>query len=290
MTDAAALRAGAEGLAQALPPLLAAARDLAGTVILGEHGRRRPGLGDTFWQYRQAHAGDDARAVDWRRSARSDQTFVQDKEWQIAQTVLFWVDQSAAMTFASDRNLPTKAARARLLAMALAILLARGGERVGLSGLRLPPQRGQAHLPRMADLLSQDEGQDYGAPDTQGMLPHAHAVFLSDFLGDIAGIETSLGRAADRGVRGALVQVLDPTEESFPFSGRTVFESMGGTLRHETLQAADLRDRYLDRLAERKDRLAALARASGWHYSVHHTDRPAAGALLWLHGAMGRIG
>ena len=288
MTDAAALRAGAEGLAQALPPLLAAARDLAGTVILGEHGRRRPGLGDTFWQYRQAHAGDDARAVDWRRSARSDQTFVQDKEWQIAQTVLFWVDQSAAMTFASDRNLPTKAARARLLAMALAILLARGGERVGLSGLRLPPQRGQAHLPRMADLLSQDEGQDYGAPDTQGMLPHAHAVFLSDFLGDLAAVESALAQAADRGVTGALIQILDPAEEEFPFDGRTIFESMGGTLRHETLRAGELRARYLDRLAERKDRLAGMARAAGWHWTTHHTGQGAQSALLWVYRALER--
>ena len=34
---------------------------LAATVMLGEHGRRRAGLGDEFWQYRPAHAGDSAR-------------------------------------------------------------------------------------------------------------------------------------------------------------------------------------------------------------------------------------
>jgi uncharacterized protein (DUF58 family) len=81
---------------------------------------------------------------------------------------------------------------------------------------------------------------------------------------------------------------LDPAEESFPFDGRTIFESMGGTLRHETLRAGDLKVRYLARLAERKDRLAALGRASGWHYLTHHTGESAQAALLWLYRAMER--
>ena len=60
------LRAEAEALGSTLPPLLAEAEHLAATVLLGEHGRRRAGTGDDFWQYRAAHAGDPVRAVDWR--------------------------------------------------------------------------------------------------------------------------------------------------------------------------------------------------------------------------------
>jgi uncharacterized protein (DUF58 family) len=120
------------------------------------------------------------------------------------------------------------------------------------------------------------------------MLPHARAVFISDFLGDPAPIEAALTQAADKGVRGALVQVLDPVEEEFPFEGRTIFESMTGALRHETRRAGDLRMRYVARLAERKDRLEALARATGWLYSVHRTSDPAQGALLWLYHALDR--
>ncbi|MEO0752478.1 MAG: DUF58 domain-containing protein, partial [Pseudomonadota bacterium] len=47
-TTPASLRARAETQAARLPPLLARAEHLAGTVLLGEHGRRRPGLGDDF--------------------------------------------------------------------------------------------------------------------------------------------------------------------------------------------------------------------------------------------------
>lgn len=282
------LRAQSEALAASLPALLAEAEHLASTVLLGDHGRRRAGQGDTFWQYRPAMPGDEMRNIDWRRSGRADTAFIQDKEWQIAQSVILWVDQGASMGFASDKSLPTKSARARALGLASAILLIRGGERVGLTGLRLPPRRGNAQLARLAELLSQDEGVEYGSPDAQGMLPHSRALFISDFLGEIAPVESALTRAADRGVRGALLQVLDPQEEAFPFDGRTIFESMSGSLRHETLKAGDLRARYLDRLAVRKDRLSQLARVTGWQYHTHHTGSPATAALLWIYGALER--
>lgn len=129
---------------------------------------------------------------------------------------------------------------------------------------------------------------DYGVPDTMGIVSYGRAVFLSDFLGNLTGVEAALGQAADRGVRGALVQVLDPAEEEFPFDGRTIFESMGGSLRHETQRAGDLRSRYLARLAERKDRLETIARASGWHFHCHHTGQGAQPALLWLYRALER--
>ena len=279
------LRAEAETLGQSLPPLLAEAELLASTIMLGEHGRRRAGQGDEFWQYRPAHAGDSARMIDWRRSARSDTTFVREREWQAAQSVTLWVDTSRAMGFQSAAT--SKADRARLLALATAVLLLRGGERVGLSGHDTPPRAGKSQLLTLTRALTApDTAADYGAPDATGITPHGRALFLSDFLGDIAGVQDALARASDRGARGALVQVLDPAEEEFPFDGRTIFESMGGSLRHETLRAGDLRARYLDRLAERKDRLHALARAVGWHFTTHHTADAALPALLWIYRAI----
>jgi uncharacterized protein (DUF58 family) len=271
------LRARSEALGQSLPPLLAEAEHLAATVMLGEHGRRRAGQGDEFWQYRPAHFGDSARMIDWRRSARSDAHFVREREWQSAQS----------MAFSGDRNRQPKADRARLLALAVAVLLLRAGERVGLAGGDAPPRSGRAQLLRLvAALAGEDGAEEYGTPRTEGMASHGRAVFLSDFLGDLAPVEAALARAADRGVKGALVQVLDPAEEEFPFDGRTIFESMGGSLRHETRQAGDLRARYLARLAERKARLADLGRAVGWHVLSHHTGQGAQGALLWLYRAL----
>jgi len=123
VSQTASLRAQAETLGQSLPALLAEAEHLAATVLLGEHGRRRAGQGDEFWQYRPAHAGDPARAMDWRRSARSDAHFVREREWQVAQSVSLWIDSATAMRFSGDPARGSKADRARVLGLALAVLL-----------------------------------------------------------------------------------------------------------------------------------------------------------------------
>jgi uncharacterized protein (DUF58 family) len=287
---AADLRARAEALSGVLPPLLAEARQLAATVILGEHGRRRAGAGAEFWQYRPALPGDEARRIDWRRSGRSDTQFLREREWQAAQSVMLWVDCARSMDFASAPRMPKKAARAALLALALASLLVRGGERIGLARMGTPPRAGELQLLRVAESLAgAGDAEEYGVPTLRGLAANARAVLFSDFLGDPQPLHEVLIAAADRGVRGSLVMVLDPQEEAFPFDGRTIFESVGRTLAFETQKARVLRDRYLQRLAARKAELARLAERSGWQFTTHHTDQPAQAALLWLQGAIGGL-
>jgi uncharacterized protein (DUF58 family) len=190
------------------------------------------------------------------------------------------------MSYASAKDLAPKSDRAQLLALALSILLIRAGERVGLAGTDLPPRRGDGQIWRLCEaLLAQGEG-DYGTPEARAMIPRSRALFISDFLGDIEAVELALAKAADRGVRGVLLQVLDPAEEAFPFQGRAIFESMGATLEHETRKANDLRDRYLERLAERRATLESLAKTTGWQFAMHLTDAPIQQALLWLYRSM----
>jgi len=243
-------------------------------------------MGDDFWQYRPAQPGDSRRMIDHRRSARGDTQFVREREWQIAQSIMLWVDQGASMRFASTAHVPEKADRARLLGLAASILLIRGGERVGLTGTRLPPRRGTTQILQLAEMFSEDAPEDYSPPEHRAMIPSARALFISDFMGDIEEVKLALTKAADRGIRGVLLQVLDPSEESFPFHGRTIFESVGGSLSHETLKANDLKDRYLDRLATRKSELQAICALTGWQCGLHHTDASAQSALLWLYRAL----
>ena len=281
------LRSRSEAVAGSLPALLADAQHLAATILLGEHGRKRHGMGDEFWQYRSAEAGDSLRAIDWRRSARADGLYVRQTEWKAAQSVMIGVDDGQSMGYAGAKTRPSKLRRAQTLAMALAILAVRGGERVGLTHLAEPPRSGEAQLMRMATaLMETGETADYGVPSPQILPAGSRAVFFSDFLGDLGPLETAMGQAADRGVKGALVQVLDPDEESFPFDGRTVFESMAGSLRFETLKAGGLRAAYLKRMAARKDQLRQMAARTGWRYHCHHTGDGAEPSLLWLYRAL----
>ena len=282
----ASLRARSEQAAGGLPQLLLSAERLAATVLLGEHGRKRAGTGDSFWQYRAAQPGDARRSIDWRQSARGDGHFVRETEWQAAQSLVLWVDDARSMHFAAQGR-PSKLRRAQTLALALAVLAVKGGERVGLAQLPEPPRGGRGQLLRIADALMEGgDVPDYGMPRPQVMPMGSRAVFLSDFLGPPEAAVEALTSAADRGVTGILVQVLDPEEEAFPYDGRTVFESMSGAVRFETLKAGKLREDYLDRLAKRRAMLRDLCARTGWRYQLHHTDKPAEAALLPLFTAL----
>lgn len=279
-----ALRGRAEALSSALPPLLLAATALADTVRMGAHGRRRTGSGTEFWQYRPAQIGDDARAIDWRRSARADAQVVRDREWQLAQSAWLWVDPATSMRFTAVASRPEKSERAAVLALAMGLLLTRSGERVGLlGGNPLPARAGRAQIEALSLALAVMPETPL---DTGAIPPHAEAILISDFLSDPADIETQIAALAARGVRGAILQVLDPVEEDFPFTGRTLFENIGGSLKFESADADDLRPRYLARLAERRARLQACAHAAGWQFGTHHTGETAQSALLWLAGAL----
>lgn len=282
------LRRRAEAAASRLPPLLARADNLANTVLLGDHGRRRAGLGDDFWQYRAVQSGDSYRMIDWRKSAKTDTQYVRQKEWQIAQSVTMWIDNAASMDYTSHKKLVPKSDRARLLALAVAILMIRAGERVGLAGTALPPKRGEGQIWRLSQALLEDGDHDYGSPEARAMIPNSRALFISDFMGDFEAVEHALYKAADRGVRGVVLQILDPAEEAFPFSGRAIFESMKAQVTHETRKASELREQYVARLQDRKRALRKLARITGWQYECHHTDAPVQTALLWLFRALER--
>jgi len=284
------LRQHAEAHAARLPPLLAEAEKLAASVVVGTHGRRQAGSGEEFWQFRNALPGDEWRSIDWRRSARSDAHYIRQQEWQAAQSVLFWIDRAQSMAFASAHAQPEKRARASVLGLALMILLLRAGERVGLIEEDEPPKTGVSQIDRISALLdaSSATSADYGRPRARILPAGSRAVFLSDFLAPDIAMDEILQRAADRGVTGALVQILDPIEEAFPFDGRTEFHSIAGSIRFESFRARALRTAYLDRLAARRAELQAACARAGWQYLSHHTDEAAQSALMWLFAALER--
>ncbi len=268
----------AEALGATLPPLVVQAERVAATVMQGVHGRRRPGQGDAFWQFRPYLPGDAAARVDWRQSAKSDRLFVRETEWEAAQTVALWCQSGAGMDWRSDRMLPTKRTRAELLLLALAALLFRGGERVRLFGL---PRAfsGRGAMPILAQSLP---SQAATAEDAR--IPrHARAVLIGDFLAPLEDARNVVARLAAAGVRGHLLQVLDPAEESLPFTGRIRFRGLGDAEEALVPRVEGVRALYEDRLARHREGLAAIAAGSGWSFATHRTDQPPETALLALH-------
>lgn len=286
------LRRDAEKIAGSLPPLLAEAERLAFTVAMGVHGRRRAGMGESFWQYRQAMPGDVQTSVDWRRSGRSDSLYIREMEWEAAQTVSLWADDALAMDYKGPKSERSKRDRAVLLTLALSVLLVKAGERVSLLGTEAAqPRSGERQLSRMAMTMANPPADrpDFGAPPMARFASSGRAVFLSDFMGARDDIFPALMHAADSNVQGCLVQIIDETEETFPFDGRTIFRSMGGGVEFETQRAKALRNAYRDRLAERREALETMARRTGWRWMIHRTSESPRKALLWLYMAIGGL-
>ncbi|HEX7969134.1 MAG TPA: DUF58 domain-containing protein [Stellaceae bacterium] len=285
MAVTAALQHRAEQLAAALPPLLIAAERVAATVAQGVHGRRRVGQGETFWQFRQYQPGDPVPRIDWRESAKSQRLYVRETEWEAAQSVWLWRDSSASMDYTSAPTLATKRRRADILVLALAALLVRGGERVALLGSGVPPASGRAVLNRLA-LTLERPAPGANLPDFEPLPRYGQLVMAGDLLAPLEEIHKVVGRFAANGLRGHLLQVLDPAEETLPFMGRVRFEGFEQEDPLLISRVETVREDYHRRLAQQREGLAAIARSTGWSFGMHRTDRPPHTALLALYGAL----
>ncbi len=281
MTQFSALQHEADGLSAGLPPLMVQADHLASSVSLGVHGRRRAGIGESFWQFRRYSHTDATSAIDWRQSAKSQNIFVREREWEAAQTVWFWRDASANMAFQSGAV--SKRSRADLLLLAMASLLVRGGERVGFIGMDGAPAASRLALTRIGRALF--SGQDTALPPPARFSPGNQLVWFSDFLDEAAfDTMTALSR---QGVEGHLVRVIDPAEEDFPYSGRTRFESPRGEPDEIFGRAERVRSAYRNRFAAHGERVAEQAARLGWTSTIHRTDHGCQAALIALHAAIG---
>ncbi|HZP68421.1 MAG TPA: DUF58 domain-containing protein [Pseudolabrys sp.] len=277
---------GARKLADAMPRLILEARRVASTVIHGLHGRRRAGPGENFWQYRRFVSGEPAQNVDWRRSARDDHLYVREREWEASHTVWIWPDRSPSMTFFSPLASDSKLERALVVAFALAEVLVQGGERVGIPGLTRPTASRNV-IEKMAEAIMHDPAERSSLPPSFAPSPLSEIVMLSDLwvpIGDVRGTVTQLSAT---GAHGHVIQIVDPAEESFPYSGRVEFIEPEGAGSVTAGRAEAWRNDYQDIVARHRAAIRAESDLRGWSFAIHRTDRPASELLLTLHSRMG---
>jgi uncharacterized protein (DUF58 family) len=284
----ATARAGgqARSLAESMPRLILEARRIAATVIHGLHGRRRAGPGENFWQYRRFLSGEPARRVDWRRSARDDQLYVREQEWEAAHTVWIWPDRSPSMVFTSPLAQESKLDRTLVVGFALAEVLVQAGERVGMPGL-MRPTGSRNVLDKMANAIVHDVTARASLPPSFAPSGLAEIVVVSDFWSPIAEVRTTLSQLSATGAHGHAVQIVDPAEETFPYSGRVEFVEPEGGGEITVGRAEAWKGDYEARIARHRAEIRAETDRLGWSFAIHRTDNPATELLLALHARMG---
>ena len=284
MTKAAAALAltdRAESASRVLPPLLVEAERIAATVILGDHGRKRAGPGESFWQYRPYSFGDSTQRIDWHKSARSDRVYIRENEWEAANTLWLWTSPHPSMDFRSHLSTVTKRERAQIIALAAAALAVRAHERVSALGSPYSPDHSRGALVRIANWFLSGEG---GALPLVTRMPRfSSALLVSDFYDRLDDITRAVTPLAQAGVHGHLVQVADPAEESLPYAGRVEFQEMAGPLKYLSAKTETLRGAYGEKLENHREALRDLTRRIGWTFTIHRTDEAPARLLMMLH-------
>ncbi len=285
--SAAPRETGRETLARAraraalIPDLLVEARKVAGNVYAGWHGRRKRGIGEDFWQFRPYVAGENMAAIDWRRSARDDHVYVRDREWQASHMVWLWVDESPSMLFKSQQAKVAKQSRSLVLAFALAELLARSGERLGWLGVS-PPIVSRHAAERLGEALLVAPAQS-DFPSAHEVRSHCDVILISDFLQQDGDLEARLRQFARQGARGHLVQIADPAEQLFPYSGRVEFMDPETGNKLTAGNARGLKAEYEALFVSHVAKIRTLAAGLGWSHTLHRTDHLASQALASLH-------
>lgn len=263
-------------------------RMLMGGVAAGKHAAARVGAGGgEFHDYRPYVPGDDITQLDWKAFGRSDRYYLRRHRHETDLTLHVLVDASASMDFAGldargrpvqGERTPTKRRYALDLAMALAFIAVRQGDRVGagMYDARLrtyfPPGGTWPHLRRLRDTLAglavattpPDAAAEPGGVADPAAALHAlerHAngrgdrglsgrglgrslvVMASDFLDEPGPFFAGVDRLRFAGAQIIAVTVLTPTELD---PGHVV-----ARLRLRDPEAARMVDADVSRVAER---------------------------------------
>jgi uncharacterized protein (DUF58 family) len=135
--------------------------------------------------------------------------------------------------------------------------------------------------------LANRESGDGNLPEGQQLPHYARIVMVSDFFVDLDLLKTRLRSFAGLGVRGHLLQVIDPAEEALPFSGRVRFDDIEQGDSTALIGDVDsIRDSYRRRFGAHVDGVRETGRSLGWTTALHRTMRSPEPALLGLYNAL----
>src|ERR671915_555804 len=221
------------------------ARWIVDGFITGLHRSPRRGFSVEFAEFRPYQPGDDLRYVDWKIAARSDRWVVKqfEEETNLRATIVLDVSRSMAWSGAQLRavratgapELLTKLAYAERLAAALALLLLRQRDAVGLVRFdervrtAIPPRARSGQWRRIVVALDDPgSGLASSAPDALSQAARlirrrGMVVLISDLLMDLPGVDRSA-----RGLRAAghdvtVLHIMDPSERDLAVSAEALF-------------------------------------------------------------------
>ncbi len=261
-------------LSASLERLLAKNQTVSSLSSYGLHNRKRAGLGERFWQYRAYEIGEDANKIDWRRSARGDQLYVKEKEFESLRDYYIWIDCAASMKFVSTLGQDDKLTRSINFGVAIADLLLRSGDRVGLLGSSAPSSS-RATLDKIIHQLEENISNNFtsAVPLLNKPSKRSKIIIISDFLNNSANLKDTLKYYADFEISGLVVMINDPCEVEFPFSGETQFFSIENNQEYYAGDAKLVAEQYHKVFEKHKLQIKETAIENRFQYYHHVTNQ-----------------
>lgn len=287
-----AVLAGLEGLQ------LRARRIVEGYVS-GIHRGAYQGFSIEFAEHREYSPGDDLRYVDWKVFGRTDKFYLKQFEEETNLVCQLLLDTSESMTYRGPDAPLSKLDYARCLAAALAYLVVRRQDAVGLvtfsDQIHALVRAGSnpSHLQQILQVMDQPPA---GRKTCTGPIFHELAerfkrrgvvVVLSDFFDDVEKMTAGLKHFRHKRNDVILLHVLDPAELDFPFQSTTLFRGLEN-MPDLLADPRGLRKSYLREFAAFQRRLKQSCRAERIDYVMVRTDRPVDVALRECLGVRGK--
>ena len=247
-TGTLSLRQEAEHASAHLSFLMAGAERAAASILHGEHRQRRAGSGERFWQFREYVPGDRPQDIDWRQSGKTGRVFIRQKEWQTNQSAFLWCSRTAGMNFKSPDAPLSKLDTAKIITLAIGLLLTHGGEEIGLFGA---PRKGrsEAALQYIAAALMEKNHDEENLPHAD-IYKNSALFLIGDFLDPVDEIAEHFKMLAAQSASGFVIQILDPAEIDLPYDGRAMFETPHEKNQRELVNnVASIRAAYNARIA-----------------------------------------
>ena len=274
------MRLKAEELSNKIPSLYVKADRIANTIWEGMHNRNKDGLGDNFWQFRKYEYGDPAHLIDWKKTAKSNETFIQEKELQTLQNFVIWRDTSKSMNFRSSESIDTKLYRANLFTLALTIILSKSGENIVLNGLKSKLLKGGNAVNFVSNQINEKVTDSFkSSPNINEIKNNSDVILIGDFLNNINETEKTIKELSNRGINGIIIQILDPAERFFPYKGRINFNGLEGEKNILIGKAESVRNDYKKAIKIHIEKLEKLTTSYSWKYILDNSDQDASISL-----------
>ncbi len=259
------------------------ARLIVEGYVSGVHRSPFHGFSIEFAEHREYAPGDDLRYVDWKVFGRTDKFYLKQFEEETNLICYLLLDTSESMRYRSPAAAMSKLEYAQCVAAALAYLILRQQDSVGLVTFDQEIRalvRASSNPSQMEQLVHVMEEAVPQRKTATGAIFHELAerlkkrgiiIVLSDLFDDVDSMMAGLKHFRHNRQEVVLLQVLDPAELEFPFQGHTKFKGLE-QLPDVLAEPRGLRKAYLGEFNRFLHELKRGCRMHRLDYALMRTD------------------